>query len=50
MYDIFPTQVAPIQLSYDTTDAIEDFSCEFQVQWWEAIKGNGVNAGGEDIN
>jgi hypothetical protein len=50
MYDIFPTNIAQIQLSYDTTDAIEDFTCEFQVQWWEAIKGNGTNAGGEDIN
>jgi|LauGreDrversion4_2_1035121.scaffolds.fasta_scaffold45258_2 hypothetical protein len=50
MYDIFPTNLAPIALSYETTDAIEEFTCEFQVQWWEAIKGNGVNAGGEDIN
>jgi hypothetical protein len=50
MYDIFPTNIAPIALSYDSTDAIEDFTCEFVVQWWEAIKGNGTNAGGEDIN
>jgi hypothetical protein len=50
MYDIFPTNLSPIALSYDTTDAIEDFTCEFQVQWWEAIKGNGANSGGEDIN
>ena len=50
MYDIFPTNLGTIALSYDTTDAIEDFTCEFQVQWWEAIKGNGANAGGEDIN
>ena len=50
MYDIFPTNVAQIALSYETTDAVEDFTCEFQVSWWEAIKGNGANAGGEDIN
>jgi len=50
MYDIFPTNLAQIQLSYDTTDEIEQFTCEFQVQWWEAIKGNGTNAGGENIN
>lgn len=50
MYDIFPTNIAAIPLSYETTDAIEEFTCEFQVQWWEAIKGNGTNAGGEDIN
>ena len=50
MYDIFPTNVAEIALSYESTDAIEEFSCEFQVQWWEAIKGNSPSAGGEDIN
>lgn len=50
MYDIFPTNVAAISLSYETTDAVEEFTCEFQVQWWEAIKGTGTNAGGEDIN
>ncbi len=50
MYDIFPTSIASIPLSYEETDRIEEFTCEFQVQWWEAIKGNGTNAGGEDIN
>jgi hypothetical protein len=50
MYDIFPTNISTIALSYDSTDVLEDFTCEFAVQWWEAIKGNGTNAGGEDIN
>jgi hypothetical protein len=50
MYDIFPTNIAAIPLSYETTDAIEEFTCEFQVQWWEAIRGTGPAAGGEDIN
>jgi len=50
MYDIFPTNLAQIALSTETTDAIEEFTCEFQVQWWEAIKGTGANAGGQDIN
>jgi hypothetical protein len=50
MYDIFPTNIAPIALSNETTDAIEEFTCEFQVQWWEAVKGTGTNAGGLDIN
>ena len=31
-------------------EGIQEFTCEFQVQWWEAIKGTGANAGGEDIN
>jgi hypothetical protein len=50
MYDIFPTNIAQIALSNETTDAIEEFTCEFQVQWWEAVKGTGTNAGGLDIN
>jgi hypothetical protein len=50
MYDIFPTNIAQIALSNETTDAIEEFTCEFQVQWWEAIRGTGNNAGGLDIN
>lgn len=33
-YDIFPTSVAAIDLSYDTADTIEEFSVEFQVQYW----------------
>jgi hypothetical protein len=48
-YDIFPTQVTPIELSYDA-QGIEEFQVELQVQWWEAVKGNADTAGGEDIN
>ena len=48
-YDIFPTQVAPIELSYDA-QGIQEFTVELQVQYWEATKGRGPNAGGEDIN
>ena len=48
-YDIFPTQVAPIELSYDS-QGIQEFTVEIQVQWWEALRGEGVNAGGENIN
>ena len=33
-YDIFPTSVAAIDLSYDNADAIEEFTVEFQVQYW----------------
>ena len=29
--DIFPTAVSPIDLSYDSSDAIEEFTVEFQV-------------------
>jgi hypothetical protein len=30
--DIFPTNVAQIDLSYDTSDTVEEFTVEFQVQ------------------
>ena len=48
-YDIFPTQVGPIELSYDS-QGIQEFTVELQVLWWEAIKGTSPQAGGEDIN
>ena len=48
-YDVFPTQVAPIELSYDA-QGIQEFTVELQVQWWEAVRGNGAAAGGENIN
>lgn len=48
-YDIFPTQVGAIQLDYGTS-SIEEFPVEFQILWWEAVKGNSPAAGGIDIN
>ena len=39
-HGIFPTAVSAIDLNYDNTDAIEEFTVELQVQWWEAV-GNG---------
>ena len=48
-YDVFPSQVAPIELSYDAA-GIQEFTVELQVQWWEAVRGTGDNSGGEDIN
>ena len=35
--DIFPTSVSEIALSYDTENAIEEFTVEFQVQYFEAF-------------
>jgi len=49
-HDVFPTNISAIDLSYETVDSVEEFTVEFQVQWWEAIKGTGANAGGEAIN
>ena len=48
-YDTFPTQVGQIELAYDQP-GIQEFTVELQVQYWEAIKGTGPNAGGDDIN
>ena len=39
-HGIWPTNISAIELSYDNTDAIEEFTVELQVQWWEAV-GNG---------
>ncbi len=33
-YDIFPTNISEIALSYDTGDTIEQFDVEFQVQYF----------------
>ena len=35
-YSIFPTNVSQIDLSYDSSDAVEEFTVTLQVQWWEA--------------
>jgi len=32
----FPTNISAIDLSYETNDAIEEFTVEFQVQYWES--------------
>ena len=41
-YSIFPTNVSQIDLSYDSSDSVEEFTVTLQVQWWEAA-GNGGN-------
>ena len=33
-HDIFPTNISAIDLSYDSTDTIEEFTVEFQIQYW----------------
>lgn len=48
-YDIFPTSVGQIDLSYDSADEIETYTVEFQVQYWTAGESTGGNgAGGGD--
>ena len=48
-WDIYPTNISTIDLSYETTDSIEEFTVEMQVHWWEAFKGTSSQAGGENI-
>ena len=48
-WDIWPTNLSSIDLSYETTDTLEEFTVEMQVHWWEAYKGTSSAAGGEDI-
>ena len=48
-YDLFPTAIASMPLSYDT-DTIQEFTVEMQVLYWEAYVGNSELAGGVDIN
>ena len=48
-FDTFPTQVGPIELSYEAT-GIQEFTVELQVQYLEVIKGTSPVSGGSDIN
>jgi hypothetical protein len=41
-YDIFPTAVSEIALGYDTENTIEEFTVEFQVQYFEIAGGPGA--------
>ena len=40
-YGTFPTNVSAIDLSYDSTDQIEDFTVDLQVQWFDALDPGG---------
>ena len=40
-YDVFPTNISAIDLAYDTSDTVEDFTVELQVQWFEISAGPG---------
>ena len=41
--DIWPSNVAAIDLSYDSSDTIEEFTVEFQVQSFRPVAGGGPN-------
>jgi|TARA_R100000030_G_C3216886_1_gene114869 hypothetical protein len=41
-YGVFPTNVSEIEVSYDSSDIIEEFTVTLQVQWWDALR-NGTS-------
>jgi hypothetical protein len=45
--DIFPTNISQIDLSYDTSDTIEEFTVEFQVQYWYPESPGSTSAGSD---
>jgi len=47
-YGVFPTSVSAIDLSYDSTDSIEEFTVDLQVQWWDALDSQGTSQLGTD--
>ena len=44
VHDIWPSEISSIDLSYDSSDAIEEFTVTFQVEY---ITSNGVSTGGD---
>ena len=52
-YGIFPTAVSAIDLSYDSSDTIEEFTVDLQVHWWDALDPQGntqLNTDSEVLN
>ena len=41
-YGTFPTNVGAIDLSYDQSDTIEEFTVDLQVQWFDALDPTGT--------
>ncbi len=35
-YGVFPSSISAIDVSYDSSDTIEEFTVDLQVQWWDA--------------
>lgn len=43
---IYPSNIAPIDLDWNATDSIEEFTITFQYDWWEVSGGVTGNSGG----
>jgi|TARA_A100001234_G_C12612966_1_gene380336 hypothetical protein len=46
LWGCFPTNVSQIDVAYDSNDQIEDFTVEFQLQYWHAVQGQAAQGGG----
>jgi hypothetical protein len=46
-HGIFPTDISAIQLDWNATDQIEEFTATFRYDFWEVTGGNTGNAGGK---
>jgi len=42
-FGCFPTSVSAIELSYDIPDAVEEFTVDLQVQWYDAWDASGAS-------
>jgi hypothetical protein len=45
----FPSNISQIDVAYDSNDQIEDFTVEFQLQYWTASAGAAASGGGDII-
>jgi len=41
-YNIFPSNIAAIDLDYGNNDAVEEFTVEMQVQYWKPVGGASI--------
>ena len=48
-YDIWPSNVSAIELSYDTTNTVEEFTVEFQVQYFAIGVEDGVASSDDQV-
>ena len=46
MVGIWPSTIAPIELSWETSESIEEYQVTFEVDYWEVSGGITGNAGG----
>lgn len=49
LWDCFPTNISQIDLAYDSNDQIEDFTVEFQLQYW-TVDQDGVGRSPGQVN